>query len=731
MASNPHIRSQAGQAKRTSFSGFAGGTTSILMEKAKASIRGSTPDSEAMASSDDEQEHYHRMTSINSTLPPKPMRRSSWLAETHQAPPRKGSMSGNGNFSPGNSQPSTPSGDPTGWGAGVGQATGSSSSRGHSNSASFPWGSAIWSNDSVKAPPSRLSEVLVSSRGLGSGLTMEEALISPPLMPLGRDNIAESSIPFAIPLHPTIKNYRSQSYSVGQMDPEPAGASSTGIGAAAVFQGRARGGNVYAGLQRRLSRPSMLNDMNRDAAQLGQLREVEDDVDSSNGSEEGVKLNVTQALTIEKLAMENAMLRQAAAKQIETTRTRNRTATGASMIKGITNRTSTQGLHQRIQESVPEELDNSYDENDIQIRAQPYASDDMRGRRYSEYATNIGSDHLVASASESQTLENVRKAQWQSSLGFGGLAEPPQSRRHSFADIVPPRHTSIGSGHQLVNALSTADNGQDSLGRRGSTAGHDEGSSQMSQAGSGEYAHFRSRQNLEEYKLELEHLRHRDFAASYFSGPYHRQLSGGVHSPSPSSAVLHQNHLVHNQYARPLQTGPTQLRPNQLLYVVTFKACRAEIFYVQEGTGLHIKPGDLVIVEADRGMDLGTVAQENIPWSKAKEYKDHYIEEHYRWLMMFSRQGQTEASGQQGLSLTSSSRAGLNFEGIGRGAQAGAPDTPSTEIKPKMIKRLAQAHEIQILKDKEGNEAKAKRICQQKVIEHRLDMEILDAEFQM
>jgi cell fate regulator YaaT (PSP1 superfamily) len=44
---------------------------------------------------------------------------------------------------------------------------------------------------------------------------------------------------------------------------------------------------------------------------------------------------------------------------------------------------------------------------------------------------------------------------------------------------------------------------------------------------------------------------------------------------------------------------------------------------------------------------------------------------------------------------------------------------------------LAQNHEIQALRDKEGNEAKAKRVCQQKVAEHRLNMEILDAEFQM
>jgi cell fate regulator YaaT (PSP1 superfamily) len=53
------------------------------------------------------------------------------------------------------------------------------------------------------------------------------------------------------------------------------------------------------------------------------------------------------------------------------------------------------------------------------------------------------------------------------------------------------------------------------------------------------------------------------------------------------------------------------------------------------------------------------------------------------------------------------------------------------ELKPKLIKRLAQSHEIHSLREKEGNEAKAKRVCMQKVKEHGLNMEILDAEFQM
>jgi cell fate regulator YaaT (PSP1 superfamily) len=65
------------------------------------------------------------------------------------------------------------------------------------------------------------------------------------------------------------------------------------------------------------------------------------------------------------------------------------------------------------------------------------------------------------------------------------------------------------------------------------------------------------------------------------------------------------------------------------------------------------------------------------------------------------------------------------------GPHAHGVQETATEIKPKLIKRLAQNHEILTLRDKEGNEAKAKRVCQQKVAEHRLNMEILDAEFQM
>ena len=158
------------------------------------------------------------------------------------------------------------------------------------------------------------------------------------------------------------------------------------------------------------------------------------------------------------------------------------------------------------------------------------------------------------------------------------------------------------------------------------------------------------------------------------------------------------------------------------LYVVNFKCCRSEIFYIQEGTGLSVRDGDLVIVEADRGTDLGSVQHSNVSWEAARKYKTKYAEQHFGWLMMFSQQTRSGAPNLFNPNAVAPGRNGASSQGSA---------VRDSDLKPKMIKRLAQAHEIQALQEKEGNEAKAKRICQQKVVEHGLNMEILDAEFQM
>jgi cell fate regulator YaaT (PSP1 superfamily) len=160
-----------------------------------------------------------------------------------------------------------------------------------------------------------------------------------------------------------------------------------------------------------------------------------------------------------------------------------------------------------------------------------------------------------------------------------------------------------------------------------------------------------------------------------------------------------------------------------ILYFVLFKCFRGGVYYVVEGTGLHLKAGDMVIVEGDRGIDIGTVQHCDISPAEAKNLMIKAQTEHFRWLMMFSRTVQTNPQVRWAVSNSVD-------------PQQAAARHPShfhhgEDTKPKLIKRLAQAHEVQTLKDKEGQEAKAKRLCQQKVVEHGLQMEILDAELQM
>lgn len=693
----------------------------MFLDRSRPGIRGSTPDSEALASSDDEQDHHHRLQPVTSNSGPKPTRRPSWLSEVQQPPIRKGSLGGNGPFSPASPSSTAPSGDQVPWGGSAGPATNSTIGRGHSTSTSFPWGNTIWNNDPQKGPPQRLTEVLPSPTSMvppaTAGLYRDEPLRSPPV---GQENLAESSIPFAIPLQPTLKTYRSQSYSVGQLDPESSNTPQSNYTGYGSYM-RSRNGLPFSGLQHRPSRPSMLGDLSHDPSLLGQLQEVEDDEEGSNGSDVGGQFATDPARTIEHLAMENAMLRQAAAEQLEREIARNRGTVAPA-------RNASQSYQQRIRDSVPEEGEYAlYDTEDPDF-IRPPKQQSLNGRRSSECISRPNHQHTIVGHPENRTIESVKKGQWQSSLGFGGIGEPPQSRRHSFAD-VPTRQNSIGSASELQNGSTTnLGIGVQPDGRHGSPRGYGDGLARPSQGEGSECSQSLSSLVMQEQVLELQHLQDRNITVSYFSRMDPATL-GGLDRGSgvPSTTNMHQAYMQ-SQYGRPPHLTHSN-RPAQLLYMVTFKAQRADVFYVQEGTGLHVRKGDLVIVEADRGADLGTVASDSVPFAEAKEIREKFMQEHYQWLMVFSRHGQNgtvAGANPNGQPNPANSAIG----GIG-GSPGQGGDIPTSELKPKMIKRLAQQHEIQTLRDKEGNEAKAKRVCQQKVVEHRLNMEILEAEFQM
>lgn len=365
-----------------------------------------------------------------------------------------------------------------------------------------------------------------------------------------------------------------------------------------------------------------------------------------------------------------------------------------------------------LQESLTEESDYAIDELDEINELQDVTNKGSLARRLSEYAAGQGSRVSPYVSLENRKLENVKKAYWQSSLGFGGLADIPQSRRHSFADI-PARQGSVSSIGGEPPLSSHESNAQENLSPKEFQGRFQDGASVVT------------------YSIN-------DHAASYFGGPtLPRSVDAYNSATYPPQVYPTYGMPASFGGGRPSSPhrgmyGVPQPRHSQLLYIVLFKCSRADVFYVQEGTGLSVKPGDLVIVEADRGTDLGTVARDNIDWATAKEMKEHYAEEHYKWLMMYSQGAAGNADGTgAGLMAASNGMQGSAVGGMGPPNQHGMQEPNPGEIKPKIIKRLAQNHEIQALRDKEGNEAKAKRVCMQKVKEHGLHMEILDAEFQM
>ncbi|KAF9261530.1 PSP1-domain-containing protein [Marasmius fiardii PR-910] len=163
----------------------------------------------------------------------------------------------------------------------------------------------------------------------------------------------------------------------------------------------------------------------------------------------------------------------------------------------------------------------------------------------------------------------------------------------------------------------------------------------------------------------------------------------------------------------------SSLPPTWPLFIVEFKAGRTDLFYLTDQVASNltqaqinghvgekpVKVGDLVIVEADRGRDLGRVVNDSIT-----------VNEVERWLE--TREHQQGQFGSQ-----------WGEQPMSPGGSGGGASTKK-EINPKMIYGKAGAQEITQLAIKMQDEAKALQLCQSKVRAKKLPMEVVDAEYQ-
>ncbi|KAL6708975.1 hypothetical protein ACN47E_002102 [Coniothyrium glycines] len=615
-----------------------GGTA---LEKSKLQLRRPTPDSDVLASSDDDRDH------VAPVVRPAPgafagNRRpsSGWLQDI-QPTNRKFSLP---SVSFAGSQPTTPSLELP--------------QQARPSTSSFPWNTASFTTSQSN---SRLKEIQPSPTSAQA--PHDNPLPSP--IPIDGDN----PIGFLLSQqsnNPLRKAVRSQSYSIGQGDVEHS----------AIGQFSARHAvRPSTNLRHRPSKPSLLGES---ALGLSQLREDEaDEIESSNGSEHGVRLPAGYWEREQK----QALLKQAA---MENARARNRaTSTGSpvSQQHQQQRRKTTAGLRNVSYGNAAEYAIEELDDTEPPI-SHPALS---LTRRFSEHVSVLNREPEV------DIVDSPQKQQWASG-NIQSHGADAMARRHSFA-----HYGSYNSAMPLSTLSNTQEEDEELMSPRQAT------------------------QSPEEDNEPFD-------AAAYFTGygPASRAInSSAISAAHPDPIVPNTAMSAANPYAVPHVLG----RPGRRLFVVTFKCSRADIYYLYDNTGLEIRRGDLVIVEGDRGCDLGQVTHADVSLEDAKKHKAEANEEHFRWLVMFSQYSLAGTSNDSGM-LGALARANGFPNPMSRSQLTGMGAQQDQDAKPKMIKRLAQQHEIMGLRDKEGQEAKAKRLGAQKAADHKLHMEILDAEYQ-
>ncbi|ORX58010.1 PSP1-domain-containing protein [Hesseltinella vesiculosa] len=135
------------------------------------------------------------------------------------------------------------------------------------------------------------------------------------------------------------------------------------------------------------------------------------------------------------------------------------------------------------------------------------------------------------------------------------------------------------------------------------------------------------------------------------------------------------------------------------IYAVEFKAGRTDYFYVVSEPGVRaaprFQPNDLVIVEGDRGKDLGKVTSEVLTVDNVEQL-----------LQQFPPPTQQQVGGD-------------DDQGSGK-----------KDAHIKRLYRLAAPEEINLLIEKDRDELHALTLCQQKTQQRNLPMTVVDAEYQ-
>ncbi|GAA5941532.1 uncharacterized protein JCM15063_001613 [Sporobolomyces koalae] len=172
--------------------------------------------------------------------------------------------------------------------------------------------------------------------------------------------------------------------------------------------------------------------------------------------------------------------------------------------------------------------------------------------------------------------------------------------------------------------------------------------------------------------------------------------------------------------------------PDAPLCIVGFKAGRKDLFFCQDSS-LQLEEGDLVIVEADRGRDVGKYLKK-CSIDEVHKFQQHMVE---LALGQLANPASMSAMGfGPNAPLSTSHHHHSNSSGGGGGGGGGTTTGPAQlarmtkECQPKRIYAKAGPADTHALLAKAQDEVKALQLVRGKVAQKGLPMEILDAEWQ-
>ncbi|KAJ9118709.1 hypothetical protein QFC22_003929 [Naganishia vaughanmartiniae] len=163
--------------------------------------------------------------------------------------------------------------------------------------------------------------------------------------------------------------------------------------------------------------------------------------------------------------------------------------------------------------------------------------------------------------------------------------------------------------------------------------------------------------------------------------------------------------------------------PDTKLYIVEFKAGRTDLFYAANPRDTYAE-GDVVLVEADRGTDLGTIVNGTVSLANVQDFVEARKE---ATAQAPSQQQQAQAMAQLGRLQT---QLGGIEVGHADPADLEAVRGLNKEILPKGIFSKATLADLRKMEEKLREEDQALNLCRSKVIQRGLPMQVHAAEFQ-